>query len=265
MVRRIMQVGRKRPRQTIPSPAWFFFISKRSFTSTPNAFVGSTSCCSSSSSSSSTSTISVLEGNNEDRTPLKEIAVPLRTPNRCSNDIHSDWLIDESKDGLVGAGAFAEVRLARPTINNNTSGGKKVVVKSFYQDTKIYFDSLNRELAALDELSHVNGVHNYMTAYGHAFFTDDEGEEEDKEELLSSKALSSSPFDSSSQNELHIVSEFIPYGDLFDFIMNSSNGQVDPMNVLNIGKQLVDTLNDVHKQGRLLLLLLLLLLLYIFL
>ena len=118
---------------------------------------------------------------------------------------------------------------------------QKVVVKSFYQDTDIYYDSLNRELAALDSLTQVPGVHNYVTAYGNAF-AEEEGE-----------AKCETPFDAllstTEEGELHIVSEYILHGDLFDFIMNCPNGQVAPLNVVHIGKQLVDTLHGVHQQG----------------
>ena len=191
-----------------------------------------------------------------DHPPFPEQPVPLRNPERCAAHIHLDWEIDDGPSGLVGAGAFAEVRIARPTVNNaNYDTHPKVAVKSFYQDTEVYYDSLNRELAALDDLQEIVGVHNYLTAYGQRFVAEEEGQEKQQnhdqqhQDPDEGRDIYGRPTIAKQEGELHIVSEYIPHGDLFDFIMDSPNGQVDPINVVHMGKQLVTTLEQVHRRG----------------
>jgi serine/threonine protein kinase len=179
--------------------------------------------------------------------------VPYRLPLRFStHDVGDDWDIDLSNGGLVGAGAFAEVRHARPAVpitsSSSSPSSPPVVVKSFHQDTDIYFDSLNRELAALDAVDHVPGVHNYLMTYGDTFASllpaDDV-----RHAITSEETSEETTTSSTSGGELHIVSTFIPHGDLFDYIMNQPNGQVEELNALNIGKQLCEALHGVHEAG----------------
>ena len=222
------------------------------------------------------STITTTTQNQKEHELEKEVAY--RLPLRCSTrDVSEDWDVDLSNAGLVGAGAFAEVRLARPaasrTLNlrpsddddddddenqnpsttTTTTSPTTVVVKSFHQDTDIYFDSLNRELAALDALEHVPGVQNYIMTYGNTFASmlPEGGKKEQETETENERASreeEGAKGGMSSTGELHIVSTFIPHGDLFDYIMNQPNGQVEELNALNIGKQLGDALCGKEKK-----------------
>ena len=185
-------------------------------------------------SSSSSSLSSASSTSPPDTTIHKEISVPIRRPSKCKKEVWKEYTIDTSRSGLVGAGAFAEVRQATPLLPaSETAQAPQYIVKSFHYDTDVYFDSLNRELAALDMLTEVKEVQNYVCAYGESFFQDQEEEQEHSQE----------------SSELHIVSEFIPHGDLFDFIMNCPKGQVPVLEAVHIGKQLVSGLAQVHSKG----------------
>ena len=193
----------------------------------------------------STSTSTTTTSSND---ILQETTVPVRVPNRVGRDVRRDWKIDLSSD-LVGAGAFAEVRNCKATDSNTKHPTvERAVIKSFHHDTDVYFDSLNRELAALDDLQNVKEIHNYLTAYGETFFNEDDNNENDNNN--NEDDTDNNDVDLlGREGELHIVSEYIPHGDLFDYITSCPNGQVNIKNIISIGHQMALALNGSHRHG----------------
>ena len=207
--------------------------------------------------------------------PLQEVA-PRGARNLgrhfASRLVDEDYEIDRTDEGIIGVGAFADVR--RGVCRQS---GKQVVVKTFREASSVFADSLQRELRSLDAIRSLSerdqkeshkgrgvlcldernrakfGCHDYLAVYGNidaaladAGSTSGGMPNGDSYYMDKNTAGGTKP-------ELHVVFDLLSGGDLFDFIMDdpvrSPNGRVLEPVAAHIGHQIVTSLMHSQRAG----------------
>ena len=120
---------------------------------------------------------------------------------------------------VIGEGSFGQVRIALHR-QANLKCAIKIIRKDKIEAHQILKDLIRGELQVLEELSHPNIMRIYEILDDEKFY--------------------------------FIVSEFIRYGELYDYIVQRSESALGPMSeqeVISVAKQLFYALNYMHVQG----------------